>query len=296
MSRIDQALRRASLPVVHHAPIAAHAGLEEEKPDEALLQYPWESGLSSFPAEAPDRLPRQKIAAARTSERRQPGPLHAAFERKLVVSETATPLAVVQYRRLAAALHQLQTERRLKTLMVTSALPNEGKTLTVANLALTFSESFARRVLLIDGDLRRPSVHTLFRLSNAYGLSDVLLSESNDIPLLRASANLSVLPAGHPDLNTSAALTSDRMEDLVEQLAPQFDWILLDAAPVLFMPDAELLARMTGAVLFVIGAGSTPYPLVERAMAALGPDSVVGTVLNRVADDDIPAEGSCAPR
>jgi Mrp family chromosome partitioning ATPase len=116
----------------------------------------------------------------------------------------------------------------------------------------------------------------------------VLLTESNDIPLLRISANLSVLPAGHPDVTTSAALTSDRMEDLVDQLAPQFDWILLDAAPVSFMPEAELLARMTGAVLFVIRAGSTPYPLVERAIAALGPDWVVGTVLNRVATDDIP--------
>jgi capsular exopolysaccharide synthesis family protein len=222
-------------------------------------------------------------------ERRQFAPLQAALDRKLVVSERATPIAVVQYRRLAGALHQLQIERGLKTLMVTSALPNDGRTLTVANLALTLSGFFSRRVLLIDGDLRRPSIHTLFRLPNACGLSDLLRSERDDIPLLQVSGTLSVLPAGRPGSNTMAALTSDRMEDLVAELATQFDWILLDAAPVGFMPDAQLLARMTGAVLFVIGAGSTQSPDVDRAIAALGPEHVVGTVLNRVVDDNIPA-------
>jgi succinoglycan biosynthesis transport protein ExoP len=131
----------------------------------------------------------------------------------------------------------------------------------------------------------------LFRLPNACGLSDVLLSEHDDLALLQVSANLSVLPAGRPDLNTIAALTSDRMEDLLEHLSGEFDWILLDAAPVWFMPDAQLLARMTGAVLFVIGAGSTPYPLVEKAIAAVGAESVIGTVLNRVIDENIPAAG-----
>jgi non-specific protein-tyrosine kinase len=194
----------------------------------------------------------------------------------------------VQYRQLAAAVQQLQTDGGLRTLMVTSALPNDGRTLTVANLALTLSEA-ARRVLLIDADIRQPSLHTLFKLPNACGLSDVLLSERNDLALLQVSPNLSVLPAGRPDLNTIAALTSDRMEDLLEHLSAQFDWILLDAAPVWSMPDARLLARLTGAVLFVIGAGSTPYPLVEKAIATLGAESVVGTVLNRVVNENIPA-------
>ena len=168
----------------------------------------------------------------RPVQQHQFGPLQAALDRKLVVSERATPVAVVQYRRLAGALHRLQIERGLKTLMVTSARPNEGKTLTVANLALTFSEFLSRRVLLIDGDLRQPSIHTLLRLPNASGLSDVLLSELDDIPLLQVTATLSVLPAGRPDSNAMAALASDRMEDLVAQFAAQFDWILLDAAPV----------------------------------------------------------------
>jgi capsular exopolysaccharide synthesis family protein len=288
MSRIDQAWRQVSDPLIHDPEIAARG----EEPSEAVLhQYPGEGGPSRPQAEPPDPLPFRIVAAPRTAERGQFAPLHTAFERKLVVSGKASPLAVVQYRQLAAALQELQAERGLKTLMVTSALPNDGRTLTAANIALTLSETGARRVLLIDADVRRPSLHTLFRLPNACGLSDVLLSEHDDLALLQVSANLSVLPAGRPDLNTIAALTSDRMEDLLEHLSGEFDWILLDAAPVWFMPDAQLLARMTGAVLFVIGAGSTPYPLVAKAIAAVGPESVVGTVLNRVVDENIPAAG-----
>jgi capsular exopolysaccharide synthesis family protein len=295
MSRIDQAWRQAADPLIHDPEIASRG----EDPSEALLhQYPGEAGPSRTPAapsrppaEPPAPLPFRTVAAPRTAERGQFAPLHTAYERKLVVSGKASPLAVVQYRQLAAALQDLQAERGLKTLMVTSALPNDGRTLTAANIALTLSEAGARRVLLIDADVRRPSLHTLFRLPNACGLSDVLLSEHDDLALLQVSANLSVLPSGRPDLNTIAALTSDRMEDLLEHLSGEFDWILLDAAPVWFMPDAQLLARMTGAVLFVIGAGSTPYPLVEKAIAAVGADSVVGTVLNRVVDENIPAAG-----
>jgi protein-tyrosine kinase len=295
MSRIDQAWRQAADPLIHDPEIAARG----EEPSEAVLhQYPGEGGPSrpsavpSRPAaEAPERSPFRTVAAPRTAERGQFASLHTALERKLVASGKAAPLAVGQYRQLAAALQELQVQRGLKALMVTSALPNDGRTLTAANIALTLSEAAARRVLLIDADVRRPSLHTLFRLPNACGLSDVLLSEHDDLALLQVSPNLSVLPAGRPDLNTIAALTSDRMEDLLEHLSGEFDWILLDAAPVWFMPDAQLLARMTGAVLFVIGAGSTPYPLVEKAIATVGAESVVGTVLNRVVDENIPAAG-----
>lgn len=293
MSRVDQALRRAS---EHTSRNLAHAEHPEVADAAGLHLYPWETGPVGSPLESAAPLPRATIVAPRLRERRPVGPGYLAVERTLVVNERANPLAIVQYRRLAGALHDLQAARGLKTVMVTSALPSDGKTLTVANLALTLSESFARRVLLIDGDLRRPSVHTLFRLRNERGLSDVLLSESEDLPLQELSSNLSVLPAGRPDSNAMAAVTSDRMEDLIDKRADQFDWILLDAAPVPFMPDAQLLARITGAVLFVIAAGSTPYPLVVRAMAALGPDSVIGTVLNRVANDAIPGGTTLSAR
>ena len=292
MSRIDKAWNRVSGPVSHNMGMAARAQ-RLEQPDEAELHhYPRESGPSGNSAEAPDRLPHRLVVAPRTGERRQLGPLHAAFERKLVVGEKAAPIAVEQYGRLAATMLELQVERGLKTLMVTSALPNEGKTLTVANLALTLSESYRHRVLLIDADLRRPSVHQVFRLPNTRGLSDVLGSERGEIPLLEVSEHLSVLPAGHPD-QPMAGLTSDRMRVLLEQSAARFDWVLLDAAPVGFMPDAQVLARLTRAVLFVIAAHSTQNELVSRAIAQLDPECVVGVLLNGVQEHNIPAARYC---
>jgi capsular exopolysaccharide synthesis family protein len=287
MSRIDEAWKRVSGPVPHSWENAARAERLED-PDEGVLDhYPQEGGLAGVSAKAPDRLPHRTIVAPRTGDHRQLGPLDVEFERKLVVSKKASAIAVEQYRRLAGAVHDLQVEQGLKTLMVTSALPHEGKTLTVANLALTLSEACSRRVLLIDADLRRPFVHEVFRLPNARGLSDVLRSERGEMPLLQVSDHLTVLPAGK--LDQPMALTSDRMRVLLEQCAATYDWVLIDAAPVGFMPDAQLLARLTRAVLFVIAAHSTPHLLVSRAIAELGPECVVGTVLNRVEEHNIPA-------
>jgi len=288
MSRVDEAWHRAAGPVAQTVGTAARA-LQLEQPDDAgLHHYPRETGDSNNFSVAPDPLPHRTVVAPRTGERRQLAPLHAAFERKLVVSEKAEPVAVEQYGRLAATMLELQIERGLKTLMVTSALPNEGKTLTVSNLALTLSESYRRRVLLIDADLRRPSVHEVFRLPDTRGLSDVLGSARGEIPLLEVSERLSVLPAGRP-AHGMAGLTSDRMRVLLEQSAARFDWVLLDAAPVGFMPDAQVLARLTRAVVFVIAAHSTQHEFVSRAIGQLDPECVVGVVLNGLKEHNIPA-------
>src|SRR5207249_10926568 len=106
-----------------------------------------------------------------------------ALEGKVVTDGDITPLPVEQYRRLAGALHDLQTERGLKTLIVSSAAPREGKTLTVINLALTLSDSYKKRVLLIDADLRRASIHGIFGLPQAPGLVDYLRSPASELPI-----------------------------------------------------------------------------------------------------------------
>lgn len=291
MSRVDEAWTRAAGAVAAGGGIAPRVERFETADPSALHHYPKEPRSPAAPTMAPtERWSQRAVVAPRTGERRQLGPLPQIVERKLVVSEHAMPIAVEQYRRIAGALHELQDEQGLKTLMVTSAAPNEGKTLTVANLALTLSESCSRRVLLIDADLRRPQIHEMFRLPNSCGLSDFLRSDRSDAALLELSEHLSVLPAGQSD-EPMAALTSDRMRTLLEQFSSDFDWILVDAAPVGFMPDAQLLSRLTRAVLFVIAAHSTPYSLISRAIAALDPERVVGVVLNGVEQGDIPAAG-----
>jgi capsular exopolysaccharide synthesis family protein len=288
MSRVHDALRQAQdLPAETTAENRSSRESATRLADAALEQYPFETTGPILRAEGHGSPVR--AASAPRALANEPRLLPPAAPGKLVTGAGADPICVEQYRRLAGVLHELQLDKGLKSLLVTSAVPGEGKTFTVSNLALTLSESFKRRVLLIDADLRRPSVHEVFRLPNKAGLSDMLRSEASGLPMLQLSKNLSVLPAGSLDRNPMAALTSARMRRLLEDAAASWDWVLLDAAPVGLMPDARLLAGLTRAVLFVIAAGSTPYPLIARALADLGPECIVGTVLNRIEAQRIPA-------
>ena len=187
-----------------------------------------------------------------------------------------------QYRRLAAVLHDAQSTTRLQVVMVASAVAGEGKTLTAANLALTFSESYQKRVLLIDGDLRRPTLHSVFRLETTSGLADGLSSTSDTKVMVRqVSTRLAVLPAGRPSSDPMAGLTSERMKQLLDEARQSFDWVILDTPPVMLLPDAHLMTSMVDGAVLVIRAGSTPFELVRRAAEALGRSRIVGTVLNR---------------
>jgi len=290
MSRIDEALRRAS-GVAFEDPKPADVAERLNETDGAVLHhYPSESGVYPIRSGVPEPLAQRVASVPRPLGLDRHLSVPAGLSGKLVVSERAAPLAVEQYRRLAGTIHEIQVERGLKTLMVTSSLPDEGKTLTVSNLALTLSESYRRRVLLIDADLRRPLLHEVFGVGNEQGLGEVLRSTGVEIPFLPLSEHLTILPAGRAD-QPMEALTSDAMRLLLERCAANFDWVLLDAPPVGIMPDARLLAGLTRAVLFVIGAGTTPHTVVTRALAEFDPDSVIGTVLNRVEENDIPATG-----
>jgi len=206
---------------------------------------------------------------------------------KLIVTPAMPSSAVEQYRRLAASLHHAQFERGVKVVMVTSAAPNEGKTLTTTNLALTLSESYHRNVLLIDGDLRRPSIHQVFQIPNVLGLNDGLKSETDQkLSLIQISEYLTVLPAGRPDPDPMSGLTSDRMRRLVREAAARFEWVLIDTPPVGFLSDANLLAAMVDGALFVVRAGKSPFRLIQRALDAVGRNRIIGVVLNAVKQSD----------
>lgn len=206
-----------------------------------------------------------------------------AFTDRLVSTATGAGALVEQYRKLAATLHYAQKERGTRVVMVASAVASEGKTLTASNLALTLSESYQRRVLLMDGDLRRPSMHTLFHVPNVYGLNDELKSSvPGRLPQIEITERLTLVTAGRPDPDPISGLTSDRMRDIVQTARRDYDWVVMDTPPVGLLPDANLLAAMMDVAILVIGAGRTPYRLVERAIAALGRERILGAVLNRV--------------
>lgn len=209
---------------------------------------------------------------------------------KLIVGPEVDNGLVEQYRRLGAALHHHQLQTGAKTLMVTSAVPSEGKTLTATNLALTLSHSYQRRVLLIDADLRKPSIHDVLRLPNSVGLSDTL--RRGEVGRIRSHAitpTFSVLPAGRPDSDPMAGLVSNTMNQLLMEAAQQFDWVIVDTPPVALLPDANLLAAMIDTALLVVGANSTPYPLVRRAIEAIGEQRILGVVLNRLREPELVA-------
>jgi len=292
MSRIEEALKRASVPLGPRDVAIVRESAALAVGEATLTQYPEEfAGQPERPRRVAqlDRPIVRKPAPASGRAQGRLGPFPSSVAGKLILGDSTAPVAIEQYRRLAGTLHDLQAAQGTKVLMVTSAVPREGKTLTVCNLALTLSESYRRRVLLIDADLRRPAVHEVFGIPNVTGLSDGLRSDSSELSLVQLSPNLTVLPAGRPESNPMAGLTSERMRALLEESAREFDWVLLDAPPVGIMPDANLVARLAQGVIYVLAAGSTPHRLVERAVNEIGRESIIGVVLNRIVPGTIPA-------
>jgi len=163
--------------------------------------------------------------------------------------------------------------------------------LTACNLALTLSASYKRQVLLIDGDLRRPSVHDLFGLPNHSGLSEWLKSTGTArLMFQQLSETLWVLPSGQPEPDPMGGLTSDRMRQLLRESVAPFDWVIIDTPPVGLLPDANLLAATADAVVMVIRAGVTPFAMLQRAFESVGRERIAGAVLN--GSDAAPLHGS----
>jgi protein-tyrosine kinase len=205
-----------------------------------------------------------------------------AVGEKLVLSPAMDSSSIEQYRRLAGRLHLAQAEHGIKVVMVASALPGEGKTLTAANLALTLSESYHRDVLLIDGDLRRPSLHDMFSISNVSGLNDgVRTDAARKVPLVRWSDHLTLITAGRPDSDPMKVLISAKMRKVITEASAKFQWVIIDTPPVGLLTDASLFSAMVDATVLVVQAGRTQHAEVERAVQAIGRERIFGVVLNR---------------
>jgi capsular exopolysaccharide synthesis family protein len=188
------------------------------------------------------------------------------------------------FRALRTALVFTSGAESTRTVVVTSSQPLEGKTTTACNLASALALGGAR-VLLVDADLRRPSLHTAMNVPNDTGLSHVLAGLADAAAAIRPTeqANLSVITAGAAVPNPSELLASAAMTTLVAGL-DAFDWVIIDTPPVLPVTDAVVLAQAVWGVVFVIGAERTRRPHVERALDLLRGSSrrVIGAVLNRV--------------
>jgi capsular exopolysaccharide synthesis family protein len=252
----------------------------------------------SAPAPVAPAVPPGSMAVPAAGAGHAIGPLHVAdrspqfhgfnpvYRDKLAMGEGSRPEIREQFRRVAAALYRVREQRPVKVVMIVSAVPGEGKTLTAVNLALTLSESYKSRVLLIDADLRRPSVHRVFDLPNTAGLKERLVAEVEELLPTPVSPHLSVLTAGVAAVDPMSALVSDRMRAVLSAGAAQADWVVLDTPPVELLPDANLLASLADVAILVVHAGSTKCQLSQRAVDAIGRDRIVGVVLNQVKESE----------
>jgi receptor protein-tyrosine kinase len=291
MTRLADALKRAQHPSRvedHPEPVADSAfGELPAQPDSSAGPAMELPSASEAPADALNRrwLSRGHLQVGDPSSHLPHAPNDFAdrLARKLVIDPQARPVAVEQYRRLAAALHHAQVQSGIKVVMVTSAVVAEGKSLSVVNLALTLSHSYRMRVLLIDGDLRRPSLQEIFKLPPTAGLNEGLRGrEERELPLYEVSHNLVVLPAGRPDADPVGSLTSDRMGRVIAEAAQEFDWVLIDTPPIGLVSDAALLGALADTVVLVVRAGASPCALVRLAVETLGTEKIFGVLLNAV--------------
>jgi capsular exopolysaccharide synthesis family protein len=211
---------------------------------------------------------------------------------------------VEQFRRLRSRVYQARYEAPLKTLLISSGVPSEGKSFVVANLAMSLARHSMNNILLIDADLRRPTIHTLLGAPNVPGLSEYLsgsadlheIMQRDSTPpaptgsLINSVPNFTLIPAGKCGDNSSELIANRRVEELVKTLSPYFDWILIDSPPVLAVTDAIDLARAADGVLLVVRGASTPFDVAQRAQASFANSRIVGFVLNDV--KDAPQAGS----
>jgi len=172
-----------------------------------------------------------------------------------------------------------------RSIMVTSAVPGEGKSFVAANLAVNMAQNIEDHVLLLDCDLRRPTLHQLFGLGRVKGLSEHLANGNNipDLLIKTGIGKLSLFPSGTPPHNPSEVLSSAKMAKLLEELKTRYQdrYLILESPPPMLAPETSAIAKQVDAVIVVIEFGSTPMDAIEELIDNLGKEKIIGAVINR---------------
>jgi len=192
------------------------------------------------------------------------------------------------YRTLRTNIQLSSLDEPVRTLLVASAGTDEGKSTTLANLAVTFAQA-GRRTILVDSDLRRPSLHALFGTANDRGLTTMLLQDDAPAPLVETPIEgLRLLPSGPTPPNPSELLASRRLEGAIARLTGDADLVLFDSPPALAVSDAAVLSRRVDGVVLVVSAGKTRREHAARARQVLerAGARLLGVVLNNASVED----------
>jgi capsular exopolysaccharide synthesis family protein len=197
-----------------------------------------------------------------------------------------------EFRTLRSRLYHLREKMTLRTLLVTSALPKEGKSFTAANLAQVIVRQHGRRALLIDADLRGPRLHLMLGTSAGPGLSDYLQGKNDEFSIMQRGPmeNLFFIPSGTGIEDPAELVGNGRLKILLQRVEPLFDWIIVDSPPAVLVADASLLSKACDGVLMVVRSNSTPSDVARKARLEFPDQALVGVVLNGTSDETAPYE------
>ncbi|UCZ52959.1 CpsD/CapB family tyrosine-protein kinase [Bacillus shivajii] len=197
------------------------------------------------------------------------------FDKKSPISE--------QFRTLRTNIQFAAIDKKIQTIMVTSSTPGEGKSTTISNLAVVLAQQ-GKKVLIIDSDLRKPTVHFTFQLPNQKGLTTVLAKQTEFFDTVHETAveNLDVLTSGPVPPNPSELLGTKAMEMFIQELEKHYDYVLFDAPPVNVVTDPQILSRFCDGAILVVRSGKTEEDFAKKAVESLNKvdANILGAVLN----------------
>ncbi|MGA2921688.1 MAG: CpsD/CapB family tyrosine-protein kinase [Candidatus Sulfotelmatobacter sp.] len=203
------------------------------------------------------------------------------LENRLVAVGKEDSLGAEKFRFLAVRLRQLRQTRPLKKIVITSTIPQEGKSTVAANLACTLARRRQNRTLLLDGDLRRPTAAAQFGLGKIPGLCEFLSGETESINFYKLeSLGLWILPAGAAPQNPLELMQRGRLSPLMDQLTAWFDWIVIDSPPVLPLADTSIWSRLADGILLVTRKGTTEKRQLQKGLEALEKSKLLGALVN----------------
>ncbi len=189
-----------------------------------------------------------------------------------------------ELRTLRSRLYQIRDRQPLRTILITSALPAEGKTFLTAGLAHTIVRQHERRALIIDADLRHSQMHQLLGTNPTPGLTEYLTGSADLLTVLQRGAqdNLFFIPGGKAASNHAELLGNGRLKQLLDHVEGIFDWVLVDSPPAIPVADASLMAAYCDGVLMVVQAASTPFDMAQKVRDEFHDKGLLGAILNRV--------------
>jgi len=216
----------------------------------------------------------------RKSEKTVLGQEHKEF----IVEQKPKSLESEAYKTLRTGIQYSSFNKQLKTMLITSSEKEEGKSTISGNLALSFAQN-NKKIILVDCDLRRPSIHKKFKISNLVGLTEVLIGKTSlEETIQKYNDNFDILSSGKIPPNPSEMLSSNAMTNVIEKLKEKYDIVILDSAPLQAVTDAQILATKVDGTILVVRAERTKKESIIEAKSRLDKvgANIIGTVLNAV--------------